>query len=232
MEPFPTAFVERATRALAAASDPIRGAAMAKYMKDRFPFAGVPAPAQGAIFREALAGLPSPGALALHEAARLLWGEAPRECQYLACSLLRRFARNLEPASLAVARELLLSKSWWDTVDTIAAHVAGPLVLRFPELLPEIDAWAAGDEPWLARAAILHQLRFKSRTDQERLFRYCLHRARDPWFFSRKAIGWSLREYAKTNPAAVQRFVAEHEAILSPLSKREALRRLAPPTAG
>jgi 3-methyladenine DNA glycosylase AlkD len=45
-------------------------------------------------------------------------------------------------------------------------------------------------------------------------------------FFLRKAIGWSLRQYARYNPQWVIDFVHRHEADLSGLSKREALKRL------
>lgn len=228
MPGFAEHFVARCLAGLEGRADPDRAAAMARYMQDQFPFLGIPAPAQREVFRQALAGLPRPAAEDLHEAAELLWEAAPRECQYLACSLLRRFARQLEPASLRVVRHFLVAKPWWDTVDALAAHAVGPLVLRFPSLAADVDAWAAGEDGWLARAAILHQLTFKERTDEARLFRACLLRANDPWFFSRKAIGWALREYAKTNPAAVRAFVGAHAAELSPLSKREALRRLIP----
>ncbi len=44
--------------------------------------------------------------------------------------------------------------------------------------------------------------------------------------FLRKAIGWALREYAKTDPHEVIRYVREHKDALSPLSKREATRNL------
>jgi 3-methyladenine DNA glycosylase AlkD len=86
-----------------------------------------------------------------------------------------------------------------------------------------MDAWAEDSNFWVVRTAILHQLRFKSATDSERLFRYCGMHAGDAEFFIRKAIGWALREYSKTDAAAVRRFVAEHEGELSGLSKREAL---------
>jgi 3-methyladenine DNA glycosylase AlkD len=49
----------------------------------------------------------------------------------------------------------------------------------------------------------------------------------DPEFFIRKAIGWALREYAKTAPEWVADFVAGHEESISPLSRREALKNLA-----
>ncbi|HEY5475321.1 MAG TPA: DNA alkylation repair protein, partial [Tepidiformaceae bacterium] len=75
----------------------------------------------------------------------------------------------------------------------------------------------------LARTTILHQLRYKEATDTDRLFRYCELRAGDRKFFVRKAIGWALREYSKTDADAVRQFVARHASKLSPLSQREAL---------
>jgi 3-methyladenine DNA glycosylase AlkD len=45
----------------------------------------------------------------------------------------------------------------------------------------------------------------------------------DSDFFLRKAIGWALRDYARTDRAWVRSFAETHE--LSPLSRREALRR-------
>lgn len=89
-----------------------------------------------------------------------------------------------------------------------------------------MDEWIASEKIWLARTAILHQTRYKADTEEDRLFAYCLRRASDTEFFIRKAIGWALREHAKTNPAAVRRFVRENEALLSGLSKRDALKHL------
>ena len=48
--------------------------------------------------------------------------------------------------------------------------------------------------------------------------------AGDSDFFLRKAIGWALRDYARTDPAWVRSFAETHE--LSPLSRREALKHL------
>ena len=122
-------------------------------------------------------------------------------------------------------RQLIVTKSWWDTVDALAAHVVGVMVARQPVLLSTMDEWVVSDELWLIRTAILHQLRYKSQTDTERLFRYCAQHAGHKDFFIRKAIGWALREYARTDPDAVRRFVKTQSA-LSGLSVREALKHL------
>jgi 3-methyladenine DNA glycosylase AlkD len=196
---------------------------MTAYMRNIFPFLGIPSPARLALERDALAGLPRPSEADLIAASRSLWTLPEREYQYAALGLLSRNARALSPDFITVARELITTKSWWDTVDSLAAQVVGPIVLRNPALRTEIDRWAVDEDFWVARTAILHQLKAKKQTDAVRLFRFCELRSADTEFFIRKAIGWALREYSKTDAAAVREFVAEHETTLSGLSKREAL---------
>jgi 3-methyladenine DNA glycosylase AlkD len=127
------------------------------------------------------------------------------------------------PDFIAVVERLVTTKSWWDTVDSLAKGGAGALVLRHPDLAATMDRWIDDGNIWLRRTAILHQLGFKERTDAARLFRYCALRAGEQEFFIRKALGWALREYSKVDAEAVRAFVSEHERELSGLSKREAL---------
>lgn len=216
--------LDRLRQHLPTLADPVRAVAMAAYMRDQFPFLGLPSPQLKQVTRHALAGLAKPDEAALREFALGCWELPEREYQYVACGWLRRYAGVCGPDFLATAEQLIVTKSWWDTVDTLAAHLVGPLVRRHPQLLADMDSWVAGDQLWLARAAILHQLTYKSETDADRLFRYCAQRASHPDFFIRKAIGWALREYAWTDPAAVKRFVSAHDTVLSGLSKREALK--------
>jgi 3-methyladenine DNA glycosylase AlkD len=146
--------------------------------------------------------------------------------QYVAADALRKHHRALEAAHLARLKGLIVDKSWWDTVDSLATHSVGPLVSRNPELATVMDDWIGSDDIWLARTAILHQLSFKGSTDADRLFAYADRRAADTEFFIRKAIGWALRQYARTDPDAVRSFVASRESRLSNLTKREALKHL------
>ena len=164
-----------------------------------------------------------PSADDLAELAGRLWEQPEREFQYAGCAFLDRHQKLLTPGSLALLRILITTKSWWDTVDALATGCVGPLVLRNPGLTAAMDNWVLSENVWLARAAIVHQVGARAETDTERLFRYALLRAGDREFFIRKAIGWSLRDYSWRNPDAVAAFVAEHEAELSPLTKREAL---------
>ncbi len=203
--------------------DPARAAAMSAYMRDKFPFLGIPSPERARLEREALAGVGRVSQKDLVAAAGELWAMPEREFQYAACALLARHAKVLDEGFIPTLRTLVTTKSWWDTVDTLAAHVAGPIVRAHPAAVSVMDAWIEDPDFWLARVAILHQLRSKQATDAPRLFRYCELRAGDTEFFIRKAIGWALREYSKADAAAVREFVANHDATLSGLSKREAL---------
>ncbi len=209
-----------------AAADPVRAAGARAYMRDQFPFLGITNPRLTELNRDVLAGLSEPSEADLVAVSIACWAKPEREYQYFACTYLRRYVRVGSSALLATLRELITTKSWWDTVDTLAAHTVGPLVNAHPVLVEAMDAWVIDENMWLARAAILHQLRYRERTDTERLFRYCTIQASHRDFFIRKAIGWALRDYARTDPDAVRRYVEQHRSILAPLSVREASKHL------
>lgn len=216
--------VGRLRAAFEPAADPDRAVAMAAYMRDQFAFFGIPTPLRRRLMKEALAGLAPPTERELARIAVALWDEPERELQYAGCDLLRRHIGVAGPGFLAVAGTLLRTKPWWDTVDDLAAHTVGPLVRRHPELVAVMDEWVTSEHLWTARTAILHQLPYGADADAERLFRYCRLRAADTDFFIRKAIGWALRQHAKVDPVAVDRFV-DATPELSPLSVRESRKR-------
>jgi 3-methyladenine DNA glycosylase AlkD len=216
---------DRRLSALAAAlddrADPSRVPAMVAYMKGHFAFLGVASPERRAAQREALGDWRAPTVEDLAAFARACWARDEREYQYAACHTLVRHVTRLEPDALELAEELITSKSWWDTVDVLASRVVGPHAER-----ATIERWLTSGNLWLERAAILHQLGHKERTDVEFLFRACLTHAASTEFFHRKAIGWALRQYARVDPDAVLAFVTDHAGELSGLSEREALKHL------
>ncbi|MFR0354032.1 DNA alkylation repair protein [Streptomyces sediminimaris] len=215
--------LERLTATYAAA-DPERAGPMRAYMKDVAPFLGLASPVRRALSRTVLAGLPRPAESDCTAIALRCWRLPEREYHYFAVDYLRRHARVCSSGFLPVARHLVTTVSWWDTVDALAAHVVGTLVAADPALTAQMDAWIADEDLWVVRTALLHQLRYKERTDSARLFAYCLRQSGHPDFFVRKAIGWSLREYARTDPEAVRAFLARERGRFSPLSVREALK--------
>jgi 3-methyladenine DNA glycosylase AlkD len=218
--------LERLIRTYSAARDPERAVQAAAYMRDQFPFLGISAPARRALDRTVVAGLPRPTRSELQEVALACWKLPEREYQYFACDRLRANVAVPGPDFLPVVRTLITTKSWWDTVDVLATRFVGGLVERHPALGAEMDRWVADPDLWVARTAILHQLHYGPRTDTDRLFGYCTQQAAHPDFFIRKAIGWALRHYARTDPEAVRRYVRDHRAVLSPLSIREASKHL------
>ncbi|MEV5610000.1 DNA alkylation repair protein [Streptomyces sp. NPDC052225] len=220
--------MSRLTDVYGAAADPERAAPMRAYMKDVAPFLGIPSPERRQLSRTVLEGLPRPDERDLTAVALRCWALPEREYAYFAIDWLRRHGRRLTSPFLAVARQLITTVPWWDTVDLLASHVVGGLVAADPKLAATMDAWSEDPDLWVARTALLHQLRYKEATDAERLFGYCLRRAGHPDFFVRKAIGWALREYAKTDPGAVRAFVVAHRDVLAPLSVREALKNVEP----
>jgi 3-methyladenine DNA glycosylase AlkD len=214
----------RLVRELGLVADADRAAGMRAYMRDVAPFFGVAAPARRSVQREVFAGW-VPGEPDLVAFARAAWQVDQREVQYAACDLLARHVSRLSSASLPAIEQLIVTKAWWDTVDSLAP-VVGAVVAADPSLVAVMDRWIESDDFWLARVAILHQLRYGHDTDEARLFGYCLRRASDAEFFVRKAIGWALRQYARVAPDAVRTFVDAHDDVLSPLSQREARKHL------
>lgn len=218
-------FVEQVEIDFELVANPIQAVPMAAYMKNHFSFLGIPQPKRNQLLKPLFAKIKGKvDETWLHQAALSLWALPEREFQYVASELLWEGRKVLSPKSLELAEELLVQKSWWDSVDSLCSDLIGPLVLRFPELKTEMDRFSSHPNFWLRRVALIHQLSYKDQTDAERLFEYCLANATDQEFFVRKGMGWALRQYAYTNPTAVYEFVEQYKDKLSALTIREALK--------
>jgi 3-methyladenine DNA glycosylase AlkD len=197
--------------------------AMENYMRNQFAFFGIKTPERTALLRDFLKKNGKPPVEDMTAIVRSLWSEPQRECRYAALSLLDKQAKYLSREHLPLLEEMILSESWWDTIDHIAPHLAGRI--HDKEGADDyLEKWIRSENFWLNRTAILHQLRYKEKTDENRLFRYILMHNESKEFFIRKAIGWALREYSKTNPKAVKEFIEREE--ISTLSKREGLKHI------
>jgi 3-methyladenine DNA glycosylase AlkD len=213
---------------LRASADPSRAPGMQAYMKSPMPYLGVRVPRVRAIVRAAARSRPPESNAELVDTVRALWFDAQyREERYGATALLDvPAARRLQTPDLVdFHAELIVSGAWWDHVDELS-HRVGELLLAFPaDITPVARGWQRASDPWLRRASIICQLGARQRTDRDLLVDAILANAADDGFFLRKAIGWALRDYARTDPDWVRAFVAEHDE-LSPLSRREALKHL------
>ncbi len=215
---------------LGALADGENAAAMAAYLKTDMPFYGVKKPERVPIMREALRRFPITSRRDYERSVRALWRRPHREEKYFAIGFASHYRDYVTLTSVPLYRQMIVQGAWWDFVDTIAADLVGHVTLRQRErMTPTLDEWIDAGDMWLRRTAILAQLRHKAATDQDLLFRYCLARAYEKEFFIRKAIGWALREYAKTAPDEVRTFVLIHRDAWSGLTYREATKHLEVP---
>ena len=215
---------------LAAAGDPERAIDQQRYMKSTLPFHGVTMAEMRRITRAAVADHPLDDADTWAATVLELWrGATHREQRYAATELaeLPRFRPWLDPSRLPMIEEMIVTGAWWDHVDRLAAKHAGHLLATYPaEIRPIMWQWAGDDDLWRRRTSIIVQLGFREATDTELLFHAIEGSIDDPDFFARKAIGWALREYSKTDADTVTAYVAAEQDRLSPLSRREALKWL------
>ena len=232
-EPAHAGFLAAVPGALAAHADPARAIAQQRYMRSAMPFLGLSSP----VLYEALAPVLADPALAMSSAAQwratilALWdGATHREQWYAAIALARhRTYRDwVDDDAMALWENLIRRGAWWDVVDAIATHLVRETVLSAHEVeAPRLRLWALDADLWIRRAAILSQVGAAQHTDPALLADVIGPNLAEREFFIRKAIGWALRDYARTDPIWVRRFVAR-EPTLSGLSRREALKHLGP----
>jgi 3-methyladenine DNA glycosylase AlkD len=226
-----TGLIAAVREELARVADPVKAPAMQAYMKSAMPYLGVPEPALRRVCRAVFAAHPLASYDEWRETALALWREARyREERYAAIGLTgdRRYRAYQQLDALPMYEEMIIFGAWWDYVDDLATHRIGLLLALYPDpMRATMLAWCRDANPWKRRTAILCQLSFKAATDEDLLYACIEPNLNDRDFFIRKAIGWALREYAKTCPDAVRRYVFEHETSLSPLSRREATKHLA-----
>jgi 3-methyladenine DNA glycosylase AlkD len=214
---------------MAAAADPAKAPGMQAYMKSTMPYYGINSPKVEAICKRVFLEHPFPSCREWRAAILELWrGARYREERYAAMRLisLKRHRECLTPKLMPVLEEMIVTGAWWDYVDEIA-HVVGDLLRSHPkEIRPVMRAWSKDPHLWKRRVSIICQISFKHETDLDLLYANIEPNLADRDFFIRKAIGWALRAYAWTDPQEVARYVRAHEAELSGLSRREALKNI------
>lgn len=191
---------------------------MAKYMRNKFPFLGLKKPERAALSKEFLK--------AKRKDTEIDWDfifkcyDMPeREFQYLAIDYMDKVKKLFTPDDMKNIEKLLITKSWWDSVDAINKTV-GYIAMKYPEVKEDVLLkWIESENIWLNRVSIIFQLKYKEKTDTEFLSKAILHNSQTEEFFINKAIGWALRQYSKTNREWVKNFIQQNP--LQPLSVKE-----------
>jgi len=206
-------------------ADPVQAAPMKKYMRDQFEYLGIKTPENTALQKAFYKAHGLPGLSELDEILRDLWSLPEREFQYVGMGLLGKFEKQLPAEFIDTVEYLIITKSWWDTVDAIASHTVGTHFKRFPKIRGAyLKKWRKSKNMWLRRTTILFQLGYKKETNFELLSDIIRENLGSDEFFINKAIGWALRQYAYTDPNAVKQFVRSTQ--LHPLSRREAMKHI------
>lgn len=197
---------------------------MEAYMRDRFKFYGLQTPERRAVYKDVIAR-DKKGGVIDREFLEQCWADEHREFQYLVTDYLRAMQKVLTYDDVPFVEKFIRSKQWWDTIDGLDRTVGG-IAFRDPRINDLMLRWSTDEDFWVRRLAIDHQLLRKNDTDEDLLEKIIVNNFGSDEFFINKAIGWSLRDYSKTNPAWVRDFIDKYRDRMTPLSLREASKYL------
>lgn len=196
------------------------------YLLNQFEFYGIKTPLRRKLCHQFYKSNPIDDPNELQTIIQACFAAPQREMHYFAIELLGYHKKLWSKKTISLIEWMLTHKSWWDSVDSMNSNIIGKFFLQFPEHINSSTLkWNNASNKWLQRISILFQLMYKENTNTQLLSKYIEHCQREEDFFIRKAIGWALRAYAKTNKKWVIQFVKDHPA-LSNLSKREALKHI------
>ena len=193
---------------------------MSKYMQDKFRFLGVRSATRTEIYKKYFPDARKSKAIDW-DFIENCWNKEEREFQYVVVYYLKAMQRFLKREDISRLKYLIVTKSWWDTVDLLA-KVVGSLVIRIEGYDQIMLEWSNDSNIWLRRVAILYQLSLKDKVDEIILDKILVNNLGDSEFFINKAIGWALRDYSKFNPEWVREFIKKNKDNMANLSIREA----------
>ena len=193
---------------------------MSKYMQDKFRFLGVRGATRTEIYKKYFPDARKTKTIDW-DFVESCWNKEEREFQYVVVYYLKAMQKFLKREDISKLKYLIVTKSWWDTVDLLA-KVIGSLVIRIEGYDKIMLEWSKDSNIWLKRVAILYQLSLKDKVDEIILDKILVNNLGDNEFFINKAIGWALRDYSKFNPEWVREFIKKNKDNMANLSIREA----------
>ena len=193
---------------------------MSKYMQDKFRFLGVRGTTRTEIYKKYFPDTRKTKIIDW-DFVESCWNKEEREFQYVVVYYLKAMQKFLKREDISRLKYLIVTKSWWDTVDLLA-KVVGSLVIRIEGYDQIMLEWSKDSNIWLKRVAILYQLSLKDKVDEIILDKILVNNLGDNEFFINKAVGWALRDYSKFNPEWVREFIKKNKDNMANLSIREA----------
>ncbi len=219
-------FVESLENAFLEKSNPDNAFAMAKYMRNHFLFFGIKTDDRRTVFKTIWKENQHEVTEKSRAIAWTLFTKPQRELQYCGIEILiKELKKNYKTEDIQLIENLILTNSWWDSVDTISKYILGEYLLEHPsETEKTIERFSNSENIWLIRSAILFQLGYKQKTNFDLLQSLCEKHKYSDEFFIQKSIGWALREYSKTNPEVVINYLIHTN--LKKLSQKEAKKHI------
>ena len=193
---------------------------MERYMQDKFSFLGVRGATRTEIYKKYFPEARKSKVIDW-DFVESCWNKEEREFQYAVVYYLKTMQKFLKREDISKLKYLIVTKSWWDTVDLLA-KVIGSLVIRIEGYDKIMLEWSKDSNIWLRRVAILYQLSLKDKVDKQVLDEILVNNLGDSEFFINKAVGWALRDYSKYNPEWVREFIKKNKENMANLSIREA----------
>ncbi len=197
---------------------------MSSYMRNLFRFYGIHSADRRAVYKDFLKAAKK-SKVVDWDFLSICWNDEYREFQYFVLDYLSAMQQFLEYKDISKIKHYVKTKQWWDTIDNLD-RIIGKIAFvddRVNDLMLE---WSRDDDFWVRRIAIDHQLCRKDKTNTELLEKILISNFGSSEFFINKAIGWSLRDYSKTNPKWGSDFVEKHKSKMDKLSIREASKYL------
>ena len=193
---------------------------MSKYMQDKFRFLGVRGATRTEIYKKYFPDARKTKTIDW-DFVENCWNKEEREFQYAVVYYLKAMQKFLKREDISRLKYLIVTKSWWDTIDLLA-KVVGSLIIRIKGYDQIMLEWSKDSNIWLRRVAILYQLSLKDKVDKQVLDKILVNNLGDSEFFINKAVGWALRDYSKYNPEWVREFIKKNKENMANLSIREA----------
>ncbi|MEY2894870.1 MAG: hypothetical protein RIS42_589 [Bacteroidota bacterium] len=216
-------FVVAIKEAFYALDNPENAYWMRWYMREQYPFIGIKKPERTVVFK-AIYKEHGRGE-DWFEVCSELFALPEREFQYAAMEYMLKAKKCWDSRIPELIDRWVDAKTWWDVVDVLAPKVLSEYFMLFPEQRDKwVALWMKSPIFWHQRLCILFQLNYKAKTDLVLLSQVILALNTSKEFFIQKAIGWALRQYARTDADWVRDFVEANS--LMPLSKREALKHI------
>ncbi len=194
------------------------------YMKYKFTFIGMLTKERRGITQKMVKAYPFKDMKEVTYVVKKLWGMEKREYHLAAIQLLASYKKIWDGSTINLILYCMVRNSWWDSVDNLNAECLSHFYLMYPQETYITKYWYMHKSIWMQRSSIIFQKSYKEKTDVALLSENILNASKSTNFFIQKAIGWALREYAKTNKEWVIDFVANNN--LPALSKREAIKHL------